>query len=272
MNKIFRHKHEVIQWLEKMDINLYSIEENKDTLSPFKFTVSVRNNVNLKKKGLTYLPIQFDVIEGNFDCSNNQLISLLGSPKEVHGVFDCSYNKLTSLQYAPTKIKRDLEASHNEIVSLEHCPHIMGSYSLSNNKIKSLLGLPNCIYDSLYIYNNELENLEYCPKKIYNLANFADNKITSLHNTIVEVQKNALAIYNNPIDMIHYEDLENIQVKSLALNLTLLKKINIQEKTKNKEFALVDMNALKEHLKIDYEKRQLENLISNKQSTSKIKL
>ena len=39
--------------------------------------------------------------EGSFDCRNNNLTSLEGSPKIVKGDFYCANNKLTSLEGIP---------------------------------------------------------------------------------------------------------------------------------------------------------------------------
>lgn len=49
------------------------------------------------------LPLQFNKVTGNFDCSGIGLTTLQGVPNRVGGTFNCSYNKLTSLEYLPTK-------------------------------------------------------------------------------------------------------------------------------------------------------------------------
>ena len=67
-------------------------------------SIDVDGNVNLCSKKLKKLPLKFNYVSGNFLCSDNQLISLKGSPKEVGGNFDCSNNKLTSLEGAPLKV------------------------------------------------------------------------------------------------------------------------------------------------------------------------
>jgi len=53
--------------------------------------------------------------EGYFDCSNNQLTSLKGAPREVNGNFSCSHNKLTSLEGAPREVKRGFYCYKNQI-------------------------------------------------------------------------------------------------------------------------------------------------------------
>ncbi len=55
---------------------------------------------------LTELPLKFDKVIGDFDCSKLSLTSLHGSPNYVGGTFNCSFNNLNSLEYLPKKAKR----------------------------------------------------------------------------------------------------------------------------------------------------------------------
>ncbi len=50
------------------------------------------------------LPVQFDHVDGNFDCYDNKLTSLEGSPKSVGGYFRCNNNQLISLDGAPQSV------------------------------------------------------------------------------------------------------------------------------------------------------------------------
>jgi hypothetical protein len=51
---------------------------------------------------LTELPLRFNYVSGNFDCSRLvNLSSLKGSPVHVHGTFNCAFTKITSLEYVP---------------------------------------------------------------------------------------------------------------------------------------------------------------------------
>jgi hypothetical protein len=55
---------------------------------------------------LEELPLKFNTVTGNFDCSRLSLRTLRGCPIEVGGTFDCSFNPLSSLEYAPKKAHR----------------------------------------------------------------------------------------------------------------------------------------------------------------------
>jgi hypothetical protein len=71
-------------------------------------SIDVDGNVRFRKNSdsLLELPLKFNKISGDFDCSRLGLVTLNGSPIEVGGTFDCSYNQLTSLEFAPKKAYR----------------------------------------------------------------------------------------------------------------------------------------------------------------------
>lgn len=79
--------------------------------------------------------------DGNFNCSNFDLTSLEGAPKEVHGDFWCFSNYLTSLKGAPTKITSGVfNCAGNKLISLEYAPReVRGSFlCYNNNKLTTL--------------------------------------------------------------------------------------------------------------------------------------
>ena len=53
----------------------------------------VDGDVDLSNMNLDKIPVKFNLVGGYFYCSNNNLTSLEGCPKEVGGDFYCSYNK-----------------------------------------------------------------------------------------------------------------------------------------------------------------------------------
>lgn len=78
-------------------IILGSIKINDDR------TIDVDGSVRFPESSsyLIELPMQFNKVSGDFNCSGLNLITLKGVPVEVGGTFDCSYNRLTSLEFAP---------------------------------------------------------------------------------------------------------------------------------------------------------------------------
>ena len=85
--------------------------------------------------------------DNNYYCSSRNLISLKGSPREVHGDFYCSHNQLTSLEGAPLKIGGGFRCPFNDIISLkgigkDYLKEIHGTINLNWCPIKShMLGL-----------------------------------------------------------------------------------------------------------------------------------
>ena len=85
------------------------------------------------------------VWKGYFDCSNNQLTTLEGAPKEVGGDFYCFHNPgLTSLEGAPKEVCGGFSCSNNQLTTLEGAPKEVGGYfDCSNNPgLTSLKGAP----------------------------------------------------------------------------------------------------------------------------------
>ena len=50
------------------------------------------------------LPVKFNKVSGNFNCSSNQLTTLQGGPTSVGEGFYCSNNQLTTLKGAPQSV------------------------------------------------------------------------------------------------------------------------------------------------------------------------
>lgn len=121
------------------------------------------NNLKLKK-----LPLKFNKINGNFDCSYNALTSLEGAPTEVIGDFICSENKLSSLIGGPTQVKGTYSCSFNELTSLEGAPNkISRSFYCSRNQLTSLEGAPSKVNnDFVCNYNRQLSTLIGAPSYV----------------------------------------------------------------------------------------------------------
>ena len=111
------NKKEIKEWLNSYNIINYRI--NSD------LTVDVDGPVNLYRRNLTSIPIQFGKVTGYFDCDYNNLQSLEGCPEKVGGSFYCSYNKLQSLKWCPTKIGGNFACHHNNLTTLEYKPEVV---------------------------------------------------------------------------------------------------------------------------------------------------
>jgi len=95
------------KWFNKNESKLIWNEQAKGYNS--------NTNINISELSLSVIPIQFNIVKGNFYCYNNQLISLEGCPKKVEKDFYCLYNNLISLKGCPKEIKRHFYCFHNNL-------------------------------------------------------------------------------------------------------------------------------------------------------------
>jgi hypothetical protein len=99
--------------------------------------------------------VRFGFIEGTFYCQNNQLESLIGSPREVGEDFTCSNNRLTTLEGAPEVIGKTFECENNQLTDLKGAPQKIGwDFWCRRNELTSLDGLSTDIGGELYSSKN----------------------------------------------------------------------------------------------------------------------
>ena len=126
-------------------------------------------------------PVKFNIIEGNFSCSNNNLTSLEDGPISIGGKFDCNNNYLESLDNSPKYIGRDFRCDHNKLISLRGAPKtIRGSFFCNDNKLSSLNGCPKYIGGSFDCGYNNLTSLEDGPITVGDYYNCSFNRIKSI--------------------------------------------------------------------------------------------
>ena len=166
-------REETKDWLDSMKIKNYTINDD--------LTVDVSGYVWLNEKNLDYIPVQFGVVDGYFDCTNNNLTSLKGCPTEVAGIFYCHNNNLTSLEHCPTEVNGHFYCHNNNLTSLEHCPtKVNGSFYCFNNNLTSLEHGPTEVGGTFYCSSNNLISLEHCPIKVGGDFYCENNNLASL--------------------------------------------------------------------------------------------
>ncbi len=140
-------EQEILTICEKYRITNYTI--NPDG------SIDVNGSVYLYNMDLTEIPLKFNKVSGYFDCSNNQLKSLKGSPKKVGGDCNVSYNNLTSLEGCPKEVGDTFYCSSNKLTSLEGSPKdVKDKFYCDNNPLESLDGF-NGNYDMLVCTNKD---------------------------------------------------------------------------------------------------------------------
>ncbi len=130
-------------------------------------TIDVNGDVDLSQINISKLPLKFGRVTGSFDCSENKLVSLEGSPIFVGVDFKCDNNQLTTMDHCPTKVGRDIWCYYNKLKSLEGCPtEVSGNFFCGNNQISSLKGCPTKVGGNFACSYNLLTSLVGCPSEV----------------------------------------------------------------------------------------------------------
>lgn len=152
-------KSEISQICRKFNITKYRI--NTDG------SVDVNDNVNLKGKNLTEIPLKFGWVLGGFYISDNKLTSLKGAPFRVDDDFDCSANELKSLIDGPDIVGGRYHCGNNFLTDLHGSPRKINiDFSCFINKLTTLEGGPEEVSGEFFAYVNELTSLKGSPIKV----------------------------------------------------------------------------------------------------------
>lgn len=163
-------KKEISIWLKKNGVEDYQI--NND------LTVNVFKSVDLSRKGMDVLPINFGKIRGDFDISKNALKTLEGFPELIEGRLDASFNQI--VDFKKSKLKK-----------------INGCCNLSHNKIQSLENFPKNVGESIYLQVNGLKDLKGLPEKINGVLNIMKNDLISMRG-VPEIIEDIFRMDVNP--------------------------------------------------------------------------
>jgi hypothetical protein len=164
--------------LDYLGVENYVINEDN--------SVDVFSNVDISQRGLKKLPVKFNKIEGDFDCTCNSLNTLVNSPLEVSGFFDCSINKLYSLIRGPEIVKGGYYCSDNLLEDLQGFPlTCLSFFNAERNRLKTLKGSPMILEcDDFNVSQNELVDLVGAPKRVKSF-DCSYNNIKTLENGII---------------------------------------------------------------------------------------
>ena len=142
---LLRKKEEIEAWLNKYDIKYYTLINSEE----YGYIVNVNEGVDLFNKKLTNIKVKFNEIKGDFNCSNNELVSLKGCPEIINGNFACKRNNLKNLKNGPKMINGGYWCQENNLISLEGISSEINDYF-------------NCSYNKLDIQElQKLCNIKY---------------------------------------------------------------------------------------------------------------
>jgi len=150
---------DINKWLKKHGITGFHILKDN--------SVDVNGDVRLADKlsNLLKLPLKFNIVDGNFDISDNELVSLEGCPTKVTGNFHCFKNEISSLKGSPKEVGGSFIILRNNIASLKYSPSIVKEdYVCSHNPLKDLEGLKT-VHGSVFT-GIKLEKIK-CQKYVY---------------------------------------------------------------------------------------------------------
>ena len=159
---------EIKKIIKDLWLDFDKVTINKDN------SIDYDGNVNIRGRGLDKIPLQFNIVNGDFDCSFNNLTSLKGVPRKCND-FDCHVNQLTSLEYAPIECEY-FNCRINRLTSLEYAPIECEIFNCESNKLTSLEYAPEkCEY---FYYDNwdSIEKITY-KEPAYILKQLKQNRI-----------------------------------------------------------------------------------------------
>jgi hypothetical protein len=203
--RLFESREYIESICEKFGIKKWTLNEDG--------SIDVDDNVNLYNKKLTKLPIKFRNVNGNFNCSFNDLISLEGCPKYVGKYFLCNNNNLSSLKGSPEWVVGSFYCNSNKLISLKGCPESVGGYfDCSYNYLTSLEGSPKSVGRDFNCSYNNLTSLEGSPKSVSGNLLCHNNNLTSLEGAPESI-RGQLYCENNPVEQIWnlFEDKDKIE-------------------------------------------------------------
>jgi hypothetical protein len=156
-------------------------------------------------------------VQGDFKCSNKNLLSLKGTPfGVVSGEFDCSQNGMTTLEGCPEQCF-SFKCNSNKLTNLLGGPKkVKASYVCNSNSLTSLEGAPDEVLYFNCSDNKELQSLEGCPPKVDRISTWGCG-LTNLKGISQSVK--TLDCSRNKISSLYYcpENLENLQVEENLL-------------------------------------------------------
>jgi len=159
-------------------------------------------NITVSDQNLTSLYFSnIKQVIGTFNCSDNLLSSLNGSPQSINGNFVCSNNQLTGLQSGPTRVTGQYKCNNNSLSSLSYCPSNVTYLDCSNNYITTLQYSPSSVSSDYICSYNSLVGLSGGPLKVGGLFDCSYNSIHTLQYSPSSVGGNFNCSYNQLVDL-----------------------------------------------------------------------
>jgi hypothetical protein len=179
---------------EKYEIENYTINDDG--------SIDVNGSVWFYRCRLDQLPLVFNKVTGDFNCGDNGLTSLKGSPKWVGGGFFCFNNYLTSLEFGPEYVANDFSCRGNYLTDLVGSPkEVGGDFNCDNNKnLITIKGCSEKIGSVFYCSNTPLSSIFNRVDQFF-LHAFNFYKVIKDDTVNLKRLKYVMDLYDKPIDL-----------------------------------------------------------------------
>ncbi len=97
-------------------------------------SLDINGDVDFCAFDLNEIPIQFNIVSGDFICTNNFLKTWDRFPKKVGGRLSIAYNNFTNLDGCPVQyVGGCFDCADNKLTSLKGCPEQIGDIRFGDN-------------------------------------------------------------------------------------------------------------------------------------------
>jgi len=112
-----------------------------------------------------YLPVKFDIVQGNFMVGRTGLATLEGCPRLVGGKFSCAGNPIKSLQGGPASVGEHYYCSDTGLTTLTGAPTqiALNFFCNNNTQLKTLDGAPAVVLGEFSCIDSAIEDLNGLP-------------------------------------------------------------------------------------------------------------
>lgn len=215
------NKDDISKWLLKHGIKDFKILDDN--------SVDVKESVKLSNKlaNLSKLPLSFNEVEGNFDISDNELISLEGAPNIVRGDFLAFKNELSSLKGSPKEVDGNFVVLRNNISSLKFAPSLVkDDFICSHNPLKDLSGInkvQGSIFTGVYLPNVKSQKYVYNSVATYKysgelVCQYLDEVYVSLTDEERAFEDNRRKLASAITKMIDSDELKKEMITDALIN------------------------------------------------------
>jgi hypothetical protein len=123
----------------------------------------VAGNCRFESARLSALPF-IETCGGNYNCSENHLVSLKGAPRKVGGFFDCSNNPIKTFEGGPAEVVRTFKADHVSVKDLTGAPSKVGFLQMNFcGFLESLAGSDMTVQGKFMVTNCRISTTKGMP-------------------------------------------------------------------------------------------------------------